>query len=484
MMNIKKTIIGWASVMAGILMLATSCHEDLNVDPLDTTPPEITGFTPKVGQIGTMVSITGTHLKDVTTIKIGGVKANVTRVNRTLVLAEITKDNLSGEIEVTSPYGTTTAEGEFVIEYLRPKVTEYPTEAGVFTAIVIKGENLNMVNEISFGTKVSVAKGNFELQSDEKIEIIVPYYDSAEPVSLILKYNYGVEPTELVLENKFMLNAIAPSVSSTSEKAAVGSTFDIEGSHLNVVEKVLLEGRELTVTQSTPEKLTCLIPGDFGAKENAKIELVYFDGNMQEQVGTIQVKVPATYIWKNVKIQASYQNFFSGTTGMYYTPEEFAANKDHIHLTMSGSTKNDWVQMEGLYAASGNFGSTGVRKDGLALKFRKLKEANEVDKSYIDKIKNGEFEDIALSMSQITSDGLNTDSPRKSVIRYKFADDSYNLTNDEGIGEGGINMLMVMSDATTTASVLKVGFVEFVSVYSANPVENSYMIVNFYFPKE
>ena len=98
MMKINKRMMGWVSVIAGILMFATSCHETLNVDPLDTTPPEITGFTPKVGQIGTMVSITGTHLRDVTTIKIGGVEANVIRVNRTLVMAEITKDNRSGKI--------------------------------------------------------------------------------------------------------------------------------------------------------------------------------------------------------------------------------------------------------------------------------------------------------------------------------------------------------------------------------------------------
>ena len=50
MMKINKRMMGWVSVIAGILMFATSCHETLNVDPLDTTPPEITGFTPKVGQ--------------------------------------------------------------------------------------------------------------------------------------------------------------------------------------------------------------------------------------------------------------------------------------------------------------------------------------------------------------------------------------------------------------------------------------------------
>ena len=380
MMNINKIIIGWFSVIASVLVLVTACHETLNVDPLDTTPPEITGFTPKIGQIGTMVSITGTHLRDVTSIKIGGVEANVTRVNRTLVMAEITKDNLSGKIEVTSPYGTAIAEEDFVIEYLRPEVTEWPKETGVFAAMVIKGKNLELVNEISFGTKASVLKSDFELQSDEKIEIIVPYYESDGAVDLVLKYNYGVDPTELVIENAFTLDATAPSVTSISEKASLGSTFDIEGSNLNVVEKVLLEGKTLTIVQSTPEKLTCLLPGDFTPNSAAKVEIVYFDGNIQQQVGVINVRIPATYIWKNVKLQATYQNFFSGTTGRYYTVDEFTANKNDIHLSLLGHKSNDWVQIESL-SANANFSGTKVPKDGWSMRFRKLKESKAVDKA-------------------------------------------------------------------------------------------------------
>ena len=487
MMNINKRMIGWVSVMAGILMFAAACNETLNVDPLDTTPPEITGFTPKVGQIGTMVSITGTHLRDVTTIKIGGVEANVIRVNRTLVMAEITKDNLSGKIEVTSPYGTAVAEEDFVIEYLRPKVTEYPSEAGVFTAMVIKGENLDLVNEISFGTKASVAKSNFELQSDEKIEIIVPYYESDGAVDLVLKYNYGIEPTELVIEDAFTLDATAPSVASISEKASVGSTFDIEGSNLNVVEKVLLEGKVLTIVQSAPEKLTCLVPGDFTPNSAAKVELVYFDGNIQQQVGVINVRIPATYIWKNVKLQATYQNFFSGTTGKYYTVDEFTANKNDIHLSLLGHKSNDWVQIESL-SANANFSGTNVPKDGWPMRFRKLKESNAVDKAYIDKIKNGELEDTPISLAQAVEDGLSM-STKKQVIRYKFAGskwsadeaETYNQTNDEGIGEGCINLVMLLD---ASSAVVNIAFVEFVSVYRSPDVSDSSMTVNFYFPKE
>lgn len=500
MMNINKIIIGWVSVIASVLVLVTACHETLNVDPLDTTPPEITGFTPKIGQIGTMVSITGTHLRDVTSIKIGGVEANVTRVNRTLVMAEITKDNLSGKIEVTSPYGTAIAEEDFVIEYLRPEVTEWSKETGVFAAMVIKGKNLELVNEISFGTKASVLKSDFELQSDEKIEIIVPYYESDGAVDLVLKYNYGVDPTELVIENAFTLDATAPSVTSISEKAFIGATFDIIGSNLNVVEKILLEGRELAVELATSEKLTCLIPTDFEVNDNAKIEFVYFGGKMQTSVGNIVLKESPCYVWKNVTLYGPKHpnvNFFSGITGESYTPCEYEMNADKIHLAIYGQANG--LTMGSFYTTSGTLsnrwqcdGKDISSVNGLKLKFSKLMESDPTDEKYIKMINKGTL--TAFNVTTASADGLllshSTKEKLKTVIRHKAEDDTekgenglpYNVSNYEGITIGGINMVMVLDN---NDQVKQIGFVKLKSVDRATVADqNGSMTIDFYFQKE
>lgn len=494
MMNINKIIIGWFSVIASVLVLVTACHETLNVDPLDTTPPEITGFTPKIGQIGTMVSITGTHLRDVTSIKIGGVEANVTRVNRTLVMAEITKDNLSGKIEVTSPYGTAIAEEDFVIEYLRPEVTEWSKETGVFAAMVIKGKNLELVNEISFGTKASVLKSDFELQSDEKIEIIVPYYESDGAVDLVLKYNYGVDPTELVIENAFTLDATAPSVTSISEKAFIGATFDIIGSNLNVVEKVLLEGHELAVELATSEKLTCLVPTDFEVNDNAKIEFVYFGGKMQTSVGNIALKESPCYVWKNVTLYGPKHpnvNFFSGITGESYTPCEYEANADKIHLAIYGQANG--LTMGSFYTTSGILskwkcdGKDISSVNGLKLKFRKLMESDPTDTKYIKMINEGTL--TAFNVTTASADGLSF-ANLQAVIRHKAEDDTekgvnglpYNVSNYEGITIGGINMVTVLDNNN---QVKQIGFVKLKSVDRVTVADpNGSMTIDFYFQKE
>lgn len=497
MMKINKRMMGWVSVIAGILMFATSCHETLNVDPLDTTPPEITGFTPKVGQIGTMVSITGTHLRDVTTIKIGGVEANVIRVNRTLVMAEITKDNLSGKIEVTSPYGKAVADEDFIIEYLRPKVTEYPSEAGVFAAMVIKGENLDLVNEIAFGTETSVKKANFELQSDEKIEIIVPYYKTDGAVDLIFKYNYGIEPTELVIENAFTLNASAPSVTSVSEKAFIGNTFEIEGTNLQVVEKVLLEGRELAVESVTPTKLVCLVPADCEANESAKVEIVYFDGNMQDVAGNIRLQESPCYVWRSVTLYGPTHpnvNFFSGITGLSYTPCEFEANANKIHLALYPGANG--LNLGSLYPKDGGLldkrwtcnGNQISGANGVPMRFRKLKESNEADPKFIKMINEGTLE--YFDAETAAEAGLSY-STKKQVIRHKAEDDTsggtgglpYNASNDEGITIGGINLVMVTDKEYK--EVLQIGFVRLISVSRTSAADaNGTMTLDFYFQKK
>lgn len=41
-------------------------------------------------------------------------------------------------------------------------------------------------------------------------------------------------------------------------------------------------------------------------------------------------------------------NFFSGTTGQYYTPCEFAANKENIHLSVVGGAQG--LQIASLYS--------------------------------------------------------------------------------------------------------------------------------------
>lgn len=492
---IKRTILLLG--LLTMLLSTASCDESLRIDPVDTEAPEITGFSPNTGQIGTMVSIRGRHLRDVTEIKIGGVAANVVRVNRTLVMAEITKDNLSGPIEVTSPYGTTVADGFFTVEYLRPTVTSCTEKTSVFGTMEIRGSNLDLVNEISFGGQATVTKSNFELQSEDKIELLVPYYKSEGAVSLHFRYNYGVEPAELVVENAFTLDATAPEVAGMDASALIGSSFTITGSNLNVIEKLILGGSEINFRIESPERIIGDIPGNFTAADAQKVEIVCFAGNIRQEIGTIDIREAPCYIWKNVTLYGPDNprvNFFGAKTGKYYTPDEFEANAPDIHLAFIGQANG--LTFPSLYNANTintrwktSAGATISGANAVAMRFRRLKETDPVDAKYIRMINDGTFEYFDAETAR--AEGLNM-TTMKQVMRHKDETDTsggsnglpYNISNDEGLAIGGINLIMVV-DRATSKEVQEIGFMKLVSVDRAAAADQTASaVVEVYFQKK
>lgn len=487
-----------------VSLMAAACSEELNIAPLDHDAPEITGFMPKTGMIGTVVKIEGAHLQEVSSIKIGGAEAAVTRVNPSLVLATITKDNLTGNIEVTNPYGTTVYEDEeFRVEYLRPSVTSIETicngqpgvedggnmPADVFSRAIIRGENLDLVKSLTiFGETIEAE--NFEQQSSDMIEFIVPFFDTTDPVNVDLNYNYGLEPSVYTLEKQIKLNLVWPEIELATTTSHIGGTVELVGTNLNVIEKVYLNNTEIAPAIVKDDRILCVIPAGFPVATNSEVRVEYFSGNKVENVGNVSIVTPNTYIWKNVTLNASYKNFFSGTQGKYYTIDEFTDNARNLHLSLYGHDSNEWLQIESLNS-TGVFGGTTIKKTGIHMRFRKLKETNAADKKYIDMVKNGTFVTQPLSLAQAQADGLSFGS-NKAVIRYKFPGgkwtgegnndaDTYNNTNDEGIGEGGVNLVLIYGPDNTT--IERIALVEFVGVSRGASFSTSSMTINYYLEK-
>lgn len=501
--NIISNGIRLLSLFVVSLMMA-ACSEELNIAPLDHDAPEITGFMPKTGMIGTVVKIEGAHLQEVSSIKIGGAEATVTRVNPSLVLATITKDNLTGNIEVTNPYGTTVYEDEeFRVEYLRPSVTSIETicngqpgveedgkmPADVFSHAIIRGENLDLVKSLTiFGETIEAE--NFEQQASDMIEFIIPFFDTTDAVNVDLNYNYGLEPSVYTLEQQIKLNLVWPEIELATTTSHIGGTVELTGANLNVIEKVYLNNTEITPTTIKSDRIQCVIPADFPVAPNSEVRVEYFNGNKDETVGNVRIVTPNTHIWKNVTLNASYKNFFSGTLGKYFTIDEFTDNAKDIHLSLFGHDKNEWLQIESL-SSTGVFGDTDVKKTGIHMRFRKLKETNAAEKKYIDMVKNGTFITQPLSLAQAQADGLAMSSS-KTVIRYKFPGgkwtgtgnddaDTYNKTNDEGICEGGVNLVLIYGPDNKT--LVRIALVEFVSVSRGAAFSTSSMTVNYYLEK-
>lgn len=86
------------------------------------TAPTISGFTPTSGQVGQVVTITGTNFSTATAVTIGGTAAAFTIVSATQITA--TAGSTSGAVTVTNPGGTATSTGTFTVS--TPPVAPVP----------------------------------------------------------------------------------------------------------------------------------------------------------------------------------------------------------------------------------------------------------------------------------------------------------------------------------------------------------------------
>jgi IPT/TIG domain-containing protein len=77
--------------------------------------PTITSFTPTSGPVGTNVTITGTNLTGVTSVKFNGLAATFTTSTATSVTATVPTGATTGKVSVTTGVGTATSTADFTV---------------------------------------------------------------------------------------------------------------------------------------------------------------------------------------------------------------------------------------------------------------------------------------------------------------------------------------------------------------------------------
>ncbi|OQP66853.1 hypothetical protein A3860_00340 [Niastella vici] len=126
--------------------------------PDTTAAPVITSFTPTSGSKGTKVFILGSKFTNANAVSFGGVPADsITFKNDTLIIA-IVDTGATGNVSVTTPYGTATKSGFTFIKDTIPDTTAAPvitsftpTSGRKGTKVFILGSKFTNANAVSFG---------------------------------------------------------------------------------------------------------------------------------------------------------------------------------------------------------------------------------------------------------------------------------------------------------------------------------------------
>lgn len=511
--DMKKLINNMFGGLSVIIMLISvvACNEKLYIVEENQDGPVVESFDPKSGISGSEINIMGKNLAKVDSIKIGGVKVVVQRLNHNLVIANVdaldaTDELTGGIIEVFTPYGVAKTTESYTVNYVEPMLDLGELEWGKLSpndVLTLSGYYLNSVTEVFFikegvngGAAVSKAeganlvKGRIIGQREDFLKIQVPYF-AGKAVGMKLAYRSGknIVETESIdfPDNVGDLELVlkTPTVNFATEKKMQGFEIELEGSDFSVVDSVMIGGlkAEIQTAKSSDTKLICLLSDSYRETTDADIKLMYYNEEGDVKVDkTIRVIKPSYNFWKNRTLNSGNMTnveagILSGFDGKIYSTCEFAGSdeiKKKCHLgvaAVSGGLAFVSMVKNG-YMKCGGVGLEG----GLLMRFYKLSSATPEANAFLEKIKNKTLEDFE-PIDQLK------EFSKKSVTAARYIDgnDEYNTTNTQGMEIGGANMVIVYkANKANVDEIAQIGFIELTGANTETPTKGS-LTVNFYF---
>ena len=289
--------------------------------------PEILSFSPESGSIGSEIVVTGEYLDDVVSATIGGGKAVILQKvsNRRLSL-KVTNQARSGKIVLVNSIGEGVSEGDFILEYPAPVVSQagMPSEVEMGNNLLLSGSSMNVVSAVLFTAEGGTEGNEAEIisQSENEIVVKVPYVESDKAI-VTFKYFDGTKEVETSSSSapKLTVKRYQPEVTTTVfEPANVGDMVVLEGAYLNKIDKVLLGDIECTITLQTETELKFVVPTSDSFKNGdnmVPLKISYFDGRETPTLtDEFIVRVAFVYYWENRTIHAQ-----AGETSAFVLPE-------------------------------------------------------------------------------------------------------------------------------------------------------------------
>ncbi|WP_287130952.1 BPSS1187 family protein [Candidatus Cyanaurora vandensis] len=210
--------------------------------------PTLTGFSPLVGIVGTVVTIEGANLTGTTAIVFNGVSSSFTVAAENLVRAVVPEGATTGPVTLTNPAGSVTS-GDFAV-YPQPVVTSFSPETGpVGTQLTIAGTGLTGTTSVTVG----FAEAAFTVDSDAQITVTVA---EDTPTGLIRVTNPAATGAST---NSFVL--IQPPTFNLSPTAGpAGMTVTLTGTSLGTTTGVSFNGIPTTFTVVSGTTVKAVVP--------------------------------------------------------------------------------------------------------------------------------------------------------------------------------------------------------------------------------
>lgn len=472
----------------GIALLMMACHEDTYIQKYELKPPRLTSFSPKQGEVGTQLTITGENLQRVDSVFIGDTPALIRyRINGEKLVAEVVSGNKTGKIRISNIKGDATSTDEFAVQYAIPAIITCPSEGTVNEQVVIEGENLHFVHQV----KVGSSEAAIIAQRKNELVFKVPMVESEKAVNLRFTYFDGSEFIE-TQARPFTILLEAPSVTYCPSSLTKYNPVTLQGEHLRLVDALYVGDEQVLIKLQTDEEISFDMPTNyFGGDMTGDLMAVYY--GVKEVIFAEDFHVyadpnePRYYSYKDVLLSArgnyggSEMPFFDAESGTVISSCDAAANIGIIDFLLYDQA--GYVQLYGPHNAGNtvkNFKCDGKTIDpqdgtwtpfydpenGTITCFRVLKPENEYEKAVIDAYEAGTivelseefFADISLPSSKAPRVYRSANDDGYSNSHFSLDQYPYGWVRNFSTGKNGIIKVTAMPKEAVNGRIPELQF--------------------------
>ena len=267
-----------------------SCDKDDNDNPNDGKAT-LFSFGPTGAKVGDTLRFIGANLDQVTSVKFTGVNALVDKANF--------KSQTSSLITLLVP--STTEKGKLVLKLsngdsivtktalnigVKTTVTSITSQARPGANVTITGDYLNWIDRVTFNQNKLVT--TFVSQSQTQLVVKIP--DDAQTGTLILHYS-GTDSADL--ETKDTLRVTLPVATSFSPNPVKhGTNVTINGTDIDLVRKVYLNGVTTAITTFVSQSATQLVVSIPGTTTKGKVKLEAASGVQTTSSADLDIALP------------------------------------------------------------------------------------------------------------------------------------------------------------------------------------------------
>ncbi len=162
---------------------------------VSATCPTVSSFTPTLGGVGTVVTITGTNFTGATAVRFNNVTSTFSVVSSSQITATVPTNATTGRISVTTPSGTATSAANFTV-IPAPTITSFtPTSGPRGTVVTIVGTNFSGSGFTATSVTFNNVAATFTVNLSTQITATVPSTAVTGPIKVTTTGGTGTSAT-------------------------------------------------------------------------------------------------------------------------------------------------------------------------------------------------------------------------------------------------------------------------------------------------